>query len=77
MGSGGTYKVPGGPELRFVQVMSIKTPSELPPEDDDNAIQNAIDSSTFTVRLEDGVLIDGKNTVTVHGYEISSFDVAY
>ena len=77
IGSGGTFKEPKGPALRFAQVMSIKTPSELPSEADDNSIQNAIDSSAFTVRLEAGVMIDSNNTVTVHGSEISSFDVAY
>ena len=77
MGSRGICKMQDGPALRFAEVMSIKTPSELPPEVDDNSIQNAIDASIFTLRLEAGVLIDGKNTVTVHGYEISSFDVAY
>jgi hypothetical protein len=77
IGSGGTCKGQEGQAFRFTEVMSIKPPSELPPEVDNNSIKNAIDASMFTVRLEPGVLIDDKNTVTVHGYEILTFDVAY
>jgi hypothetical protein len=58
-------------EVRFT-VLSVEPPTEIGAD-----IERAINWSKFTVRFDEGVYLDGKNTIVVYGLHISRFFGGY
>ncbi len=65
-------------EVRFT-FLSAEPPSELATgeDDDDQDIQAAINRSHFLVRFDEGTLIDGSNTKTISGRDVSRIIGSY
>ena len=51
--------------------LSVYTPADLLSETDDQEIQTAITRSSFLVRFDDGILLDGSETRVISGRDIS------
>jgi hypothetical protein len=51
--------------------LSVNPAPDLPQEADLEAFHNAISLSSFRVQFEEGILIDGSNTMTISGQFIS------
>jgi hypothetical protein len=58
-------------EVGFTFLSVVDPPPDLPADSDGDAIQNAITRSRFLVRFDEGTLIDGSNTRTISGRDIS------
>lgn len=69
VGKEGLLKVPHD-ELRFT-FLTVDPAPTLPAEADDETFQIAISQSSFEVRFDKGILIDGSNTRVISGRYIS------
>lgn len=58
----------GEPRFTFLSVNAVPP---LPCEDSEEAFQKAIGRSSFEVRFDEGVLIDGNVKMVVSGFDIS------
>jgi len=59
-----------GREFEFT-IVAVHPPRELPVTGDDDELQGAITQSEFTVKFEDGTLIEGSNYKVISGRSIS------
>jgi hypothetical protein len=81
VGKQGFVKIP----FREAEVtfLSVDPPTKYPTEIDDDPIQGlldmgqVIDRSQFTVRYENGILVDGRNTGVVPGRYMSRIKAGY
>lgn len=49
--------------------LAVYPANDLPTDDDDEAVQTAITRSSFLVRFDDGILIDGSDRRVVSGHD--------
>lgn len=70
VGKQGFLKVQSAGEIGFT-FLSVHPPTPLPDKIGADGFQAAITCSEFTVRFDDGILIDGSNTKVVSGAYIS------
>jgi hypothetical protein len=69
VGKVGLLKIPRS-EVKFT-FLSVDPAPGFPTEVDDDAFQTAISQSSFEVRFDEGILIDGKNTKVISGRYVS------
>ncbi len=73
IGKPGYYKVPGGPELKFI-ILGVLPPASLPAEmDDEKFHMDAISDSTFRIQLN-AASVDGKSIIEISGCDISDIN---
>jgi hypothetical protein len=70
VGTKGLLKIANNGEVGFT-FLSVDPAPDLPEESDLEAFHKAISLSSFRVRFDDGVLIDGSDTQVISGYYIS------
>jgi hypothetical protein len=69
-GKKGLLKIRFAGEVPFT-FLSVYTPADLPSEINDQDIETAITRSSFLVRFDDGILLDGSDTREISGRDIS------
>jgi hypothetical protein len=67
VGCKGLVKIQGNGEIGFT-VLSVQLPLQVPVAHD---YESAVEFSTFSVRLDEGAQIDGKNVLDIPGSAIS------
>jgi hypothetical protein len=70
VGKKGLVKIAQAGEVGFTFV-SVHPTTTLPAAGDDEEFQRAITRSEFTVRFDDGILVDGSNRKVISGKYIS------
>jgi hypothetical protein len=70
IGKKGLLKIRFAGEVPFT-FLSVEPPADLPSETDDQEIQTAITRSSFLVRFDHGIRLDGRDTVVISGHYIS------
>jgi hypothetical protein len=70
VGTRGLLKIANSGEVGFT-FLSVDPPPDLPTEADLEAFHNAVTLSSFRVRFDDGILIDGSDTKVISGHYIS------
>jgi len=70
IGKRGLVKVAQAGELGFT-ILAVHQAPNLPAEGDDSDFQRAITQSDFTVRFDDGILVENSNVRVISGHYIS------